>query len=156
LPLQAGKSANYLVTTGSATWDTTGSAGSDNTRSWDLSGTLTGDDEMPILLSSPSGAWWASEFPDATYATVLSHAQPDVLGVFHVDDTGVTLLGVVSQTAGSYDLTYDTPAQILKLPFGAGSSWSSTSYVHGTLDSLPNTFHYEQYEATVDQVGTMK
>jgi hypothetical protein len=156
LPLAAGRSANYLVTT-SGTWNTAGSAAADNSRTWDLSGALSGDNQEPLTLSAPTGTWWGSDFPTATYATVLSTSEPSLLGVFHVDATGVTLLGVVSTSGGatSTELTYDPPAQILSLPFGAGSAWTSTSTVSGTAEGVVAAYS-ETYSSTVDLVGTMK
>ena len=158
LPLAAGRNANYLTAAGSGiSWDTTGSAGSDNMRSWDLSAALAGDTEHSIMLTAPTGAWWASDFPAATYASILSESAPTTLGVFHVDAAGVTLIGVVSSSGGptQTELTYDPPAKILAVPFMAGSSWTSTSTISGTLLGAP-TAYSEEYDSTVDQVGTMK
>jgi len=158
LPLAAGRNANYVIAAGSGiSWDTTGAAGSDNMRSWDLSAALTGDSQHAIMLSAPAGAWWASDFPDATYASILSESSATTLGVFHVDASGVTLLGVVSSSGGptQTELTYDPPAKILAVPFMAGSSWTSTSSISGTLLGAP-TAYSEEYDSTVDQVGTMK
>jgi hypothetical protein len=155
LPLAAGKTANYLIAT-NPTWNTAGSAAANNERSWDLSGALSGDTETPVTLSAPGGAWWAGDFGSATYATVLSSSSP-LLGVFHVDTTGVTLLGVVSPSGGtgSTELTYSPPAKILAVPFMAGSTWTSTSNVTGTADSVVAAYT-EEYDSTVDEVGTMK
>ncbi len=152
LPLAAGKTANYLIAT-NPTWNTAGSAAANNERDWDLSGALSGDTSTPVSLASPSGAWWASDFGSATYATVLSSSST-LLGVFHVDTTGVTLLGVVSPSggAGSTELTYSPPARILAVPFMAGSTWTSTSTV--SADGVPS--YTEEYDSTVDEVGTMK
>jgi hypothetical protein len=155
LPLAAGKTANYLIAT-NPTWDTAGSAAANNERTWDLSGALSGDTNTPVSLSSPSGAWWAGDFGSATYATVLS-AGSNSLGVFHVDDTGVTLLGVVSPSGGTLatELSYSPPARILAVPFMAGSTWTSTSTVTGTLEGIASAYT-EEYDSTVDEVGTMK
>jgi hypothetical protein len=158
LPLAAGRSANFLIATGSnISWNTAGSAGSDGSRSWDLSGALPGDNEQPVMLSSPTGAWWASDFPTATYATLLSKSAPTQLGVFNVGTGGVTLLGVVSSTAGptETELTYDPPAQIVAVPFKDSDTWTSTSTVTGLLSGITDP-HTEEYDSEVDQVGTMK
>lgn len=156
LPLAAGASAPYLVAQ-NPTWDTTGSADAVNNRSWDLSGALTGDNRQTIALTSPAGTWWGSDFPTATYATILSVSQPDLLGVFHVDPTGVTLIGVVSTSAGSTktELTYTPAAQILAVPFSAGSTWTSTSTVTGTYSGVAGYYYDETYASEVDEVGTM-
>jgi hypothetical protein len=155
IPLAAGKTANYLIAT-NPTWNTAGSASSSNERSWDLSGALSGDTNTPVSLSAPTGAWWAGDFGSATYATVLSSSST-LLGVFHVDTSGVTLLGVVSPSggAGSTELSYSPPAKILAVPFMAGSTWTSTSNVTGTADGVVAAYT-EEYDSTVDEVGTMK
>ncbi|HEY3801262.1 MAG TPA: hypothetical protein VGL61_01595 [Kofleriaceae bacterium] len=158
LPLAAGRSANFLIAAGSGIdWDTTGSAAADNSRTWDLSGALAGDGEQPVMLASPSGAWWAGDFPTATYATILSKTEPTLLGVFNVGSSGVTLLGVVSTSAGATktELSYSPPAQILAVPFMASSSWTSTSTVTGYADGIAAEYS-EEYDSIVDQVGTMK
>lgn len=161
LPLAAGSHANFLISaglgSGADTWDTTGSAAPDNSRTWDITG-IVGGTEQAIMLAAPAGAWWAADFTDATYATVLSESAPTLLGVFHVDATGVTLLGVVSTTGGATEteLKYDPPAQILKLPFMASSSWMSMSTVENIETGVPVPVYTEEYDSTVDEVGTMK
>lgn len=154
VPLVAGQSATFLVAT-NATWNTAGSAATDNTRTWDLSGALNGDTDEQIALDTPSGTWWGSDFPTATYATILSTSST-LLGVFHVDANEVTLLGVVSPT-GAYpytEITYNPPAEILALPFQAGTTWTSSSTVTGLADGV-EVVYTEAYSSDVDEVGTM-
>jgi hypothetical protein len=155
LPLVAGRTANFLIAT-SATWNTAGTSNPDNTRTWDLSGALAGDTEEPLALLSPTGTWWQSSFQTATYATTLSSSST-LLGIFHVDASGVTLVGVVSPSGGATqtELTYDPPAKILSLPFSAGSMWTSTSTVSGTAEGVISDYS-EEYDSSVDEIGTMK
>ena len=156
VPLAAGKMASYRVAT-SATWSTTGTA-SGSTRTWDLTGALANDTDTPVTLTAPAGAWWAGAtgFAAATYWTKLQ-AGSDLNGVFHVDATGVTLLGVVSPT-GSYpytEITYDPPARILAVPYKAADTWTSSSTVSGYVNG--GVVNYtEKYVSNVDQTGTMK
>ncbi|MEP6865170.1 MAG: hypothetical protein ABJE66_31420 [Deltaproteobacteria bacterium] len=156
VPLAAGKMANYRVAT-SATWNTAGTAGSGGMRTWTLAGALANDADAPVTLSAPTGTWWAGDsgFATATYWTTLQ-AGSDLIGVFHVDSTGVTLLGVVSPT-GSYpytEITYDPPARILAVPFGAAATWTSSSTVSGYVSgSVVN--YTEKYVSNVDLTGTM-
>jgi hypothetical protein len=154
LPLVAGKMANFRIAT-NATFDTTGVANGDGTRTWHLDVQLSGDTDHSLALAASTGAWWAASFPTATYAASLSSTS-DLLGVFHVDAAAVTLLGVVSPDAGTFrtELSYDPPAKILALPFQAGSTWSSTSTVSGTAQGVISAYS-EHYTALVDQVGTM-
>lgn len=154
LPLAAGKTANFRIAT-DVTFQTAGTAKPDGSRSWNLDIQLSGDADRALSLASPAGQWWESAFPTASYATTLS-ATSDLLGVFHIDDTGLTLLGVVSPDAGTFrtELEYDPPAKILALPFQAGSTWSSTSTISGVAQGVI-TAYTEKYNALVDQVGTM-
>lgn len=154
LPLHAGASARFRIAT-SATWDTAGTASGSGTRAWDLTGQLANDADVTVTLTAPTGAWWAADFADASYATQLA-ASSDLLGVFAVDSTGVVLLGVVSPQAGvqKTELTYDPPARILAVPFHAGSTWSTTSTVSGYAQGVLAAYT-EQYDSRVDEVGTM-
>jgi hypothetical protein len=126
-------------------------------RTWSLTGALSNDTDGAVALTAPSGAWWAGDsgFATATYWTQLQ-AGSDLIGVFHVDANGVTLLGVVSPQ-GNYpytEITYDPPATILKVPFGASDTWTSTSTVSGYLSGVVANYT-EKYVSNVDQVGTM-
>ena len=157
LPLVAGRMATFRIAT-DATFDTAGTANGDGTRRWDLSGQLANDGDRTIALLSPTGTWWAAKFPTASYAAPLS-VESDLLGVFAVDAAAVTLLGVVSPTAGALrtELEYSPPAKILALPFGltGTSTWVSTSTVSGTAQGGVVAYT-EKYDSRVDQVGTMK
>jgi hypothetical protein len=154
IPLAAGRTAKFRIAT-SATWNTAGQSSLDGSRTWDLSGALANDADQMLALSSPSGTWWRADFPTATYATPLA-AGSDLLGVFAVGSASVTLLGVVSPTAGATktELTYDPPAEILAIPMQAGSTWSSTSTVSGYAQGVLAAYT-EAYTSRVDQVGTM-
>ena len=154
LPLVAGRSATFRIATGNVTVDTTGTVNTDRSLSWDLSKQLSGDADQTVMLASPSGAWWASDFATASYSTTLS-ASSDLVGVFQVTASAVELLGVVSPASnGGTELTYDPPAKILAIPFKAGDTWNSTSTVSGTASGVPSAYT-ETYASTVDQVGTM-
>jgi hypothetical protein len=153
--MRAGLVATFRVAT-NATWDTAGESNSDGSRAWDLSGQLANDADDMIALTSPAGAWWAADFPSASYATPLSSTS-NLLGVFRLDGTGLVLLGVVSPDGGAQEteLGYDPPARMLAVPFSAGSTWTSTSTVSGYAQGVV-TGYSEQYDSRVDQVGTMK
>jgi hypothetical protein len=155
LPLHAGASANFRIAS-NATWSTAGTANMDGSRSWDLSGQLSGDADHAVALAAPTGAWWAADFPNATYSTTLSSSS-DLLGVFQLDSTGLVLLGVVSPTGGATktELTYDPPARILAVPFSNGSTWMTSSTVSGYAQGVIGAYS-EDYTTRVDQVGTLK
>ncbi|HVK84163.1 MAG TPA: hypothetical protein VM513_08645 [Kofleriaceae bacterium] len=155
LPLMAGKMATFRVAL-DATFDTAGTPDGGGARRWDLSGALANDADRALGLLSPTGTWWAATFPTASYASTLS-AESDLLGVFHVDATGLTLLGVVSPTAGGArtELEYDPPAQVLAFPITDGATWTSESIVSGLVQGVAGAYS-EEYASMVDKVGTMK
>ncbi len=158
VPLAANKMANFRIAT-SATWSTQGTASTGNTRTWSLTGALANDADRAVTLDAPAGTWWAGHtgFATATYTTTLA-AGSELQGVFHVDSSGVTLLGVVSPSggSGSTELIYSPPAQILAVPFAASSMWTSTSTVTGHSAAFPLGVNYtEKYVSNVDQTGTM-
>ncbi len=155
LPLIAGKMATFRVAL-DATFDTAGTAGTGGTRRWDLTAQLAMDSDRPLALLSPTGTWWASKFPTASYAALIS-AESDLLGVFKVDATALVLLGVVSPDAGSFrtELAYDPPVKILALPVAAAATWVTASAVSGTAQGAFASYS-ERYASLVDQVGTMK
>ena len=154
VPLKAGQMASFRIAT-DATWNTAGHANTDGSRSWDLSGQLANDADSQLALTAAAGTWWAADFPNATYATTLASGS-DLQGVFAVDASSVTLLGVVSPTGGTYktELTYDPAVKILALPFKAGDTWTSTSTVSGYAQGVIVAYT-EEYDSSVDQVGTM-
>ncbi|NUR76450.1 MAG: hypothetical protein HOQ28_09230 [Thermoleophilia bacterium] len=154
LPLVAGRSAKFRIAT-NAMLDTAGTSQGSGSRVWNLAGQLANDSDETIALANPMGTWWKADFPTATYAAPLA-AGSDLQGVFLVDSTGVTMLGVVSPQGGTYktELEYDPPARILAVPFMAGSTWSTTSTVSGYAQGVIVAYT-EKYESRVDQVGTM-
>lgn len=161
LPLGPGLKATYRVAA-SVTIDTTGAAQADGTRNWDFSGALAGDKNVLLETASPTGAWWASSFPTATYAVPLSSAgsTADLLGVFKLDALSLSLLGVVSPTNAASTLTnvkYATPLPVTKLPLQMGSAWTVTNVnVTGTYQGTPGYTYYETYDIKVDAKGHLK
>jgi hypothetical protein len=155
IPHTAGRMATFRVAADGA-FDTAGTAAPNNQRTWDLSAQQAGDADRTLALQSPAGAWWQPKFPTAAYAALLS-IDSDLLGVFAVDATGISLLGVVSPAAGATrtELAYDPPAKILALPLAPSSTWMTTSTVSGTALGVI-TAYTERYQSRVDQIGTMK
>jgi hypothetical protein len=158
VPLAAGKMANFRIAT-DATFNTAGTAAGNGTRTWNLDLALANDADKQIALLAPTGQWWAASFPTASYAVTLAEGS-DLLGVFEIDDTALTLLGVVSPEDGSSrtELAYDPPAKILQFPLVPAATWTTTSTVTGTAAGvliLGGTSYTEQYDATVDITGTM-
>ena len=154
LPLAAGKMATFRIAT-DASFMTAGVANGDGTRTWNLDLALANDADQVIALGAPTGQWWAPSFPTASYAVKLAVGS-ELLGVFQITDSALTLLGVVSPDPGSFrtELAYDPPATILELPVQTGATWTSTSTITG-LAQGGGTAYTEVYDATVDVAGTM-
>ena len=141
-----------------ATWNTAGTAHDDGSRTWDLARPAR-ERCRPACSRSrrPTGDVVARRTSRrATYAATLA-AGSDLLGVFLVDATGVTLLGVVSPTGGTLKTELDVrPARARS---SRCRSWrarpgSSTSTVTGYAQGVFGTYT-EKYDSRVDQVGTM-
>jgi hypothetical protein len=150
--------ATFRIAT-DATFNTAGTANGDGTRTWNLDLALANDADRAISLQAPSGQWWAASFPDATYGVQLA-AGSDLIGVFQITDSALSLLGVVSPEPGSLrtELAYDPPAKILELPITAAATWTSTSTVTGLAEGAiiaAGSSYTEQYDASVDVTGTM-
>ncbi|MBX7191694.1 MAG: hypothetical protein K1X94_06540 [Sandaracinaceae bacterium] len=152
-PLRAGLYATFRIAE-DATVSTAGTT-SGGARRWDLSGALSGDHDERVELLSPDGAWWAGDFPLATYAARLS-ASSDNLGVFQVTDTSLLLLGVVSPTDGftQTKLTNDPPVEVLHFPLTEGSSWTSSTTVSGQALGVV-TAYSEEYTFVADASGVL-
>jgi hypothetical protein len=155
VPLMAGLRATFRVAT-NATVSTAGTTQPDGSRVWDLSGALSGDQDILVETLSPQGAWWASSFANATYATPLS-VSSNLLGVFQATDSALLLQGVVSPTNGApqTNVSYSPAATTLSFPLTMGATFQSTSTVSGMADGIFTTYT-EQYASKVDAHGTMK
>jgi len=154
LPLAAGQTATFRIAT-DATIDTAGQLQPDGSHLWSLDQALSNDADRAIALESPTGQWWAADFPDATYATLLSTTQ-DLRGVFKADAAGLHLLGVVSPSGGATrtELTYDPAVDVLQLPLQTGSKWTSQTTVSGLASGIA-AYYTESYDSRVDAVGTV-
>lgn len=161
LPLGPGLKATYRLaaSTSGVTVDTAGVAQADGTRVWDYTGAITGDKNVLVETVSPTGAWWASAFPTASYAVFLATdaTAGDLYAVFKIDAAALSLLGVVSPADGasSTKVTYATPIPVTKLPLQMGASWTATSSVSGTYAGIFTTYS-ETYDVKVDAKGKVK
>jgi hypothetical protein len=153
VPLRAGLYATFRIAEDAVV--STAGVTMGGARRWDLSGALPGDRDARVELRSPSGAWWAGEFPRATYATALS-ASSENLGVFEVRDDALVLLGVVSPESGPTQtrLTYDPPVPVLRLPLREGATWNVTSTVRGQALGVISAYT-ETYTFVADASGTI-
>jgi len=95
-------------------------------RCWDFSAAQAGDVGAPVAMLPVAGAWYAEDFPDASYATVLDREQ-GWLGLFQLTDAGLFLLGSASERADVMQTAYSPPVELYRFPLQPGSTWVSTS-----------------------------
>lgn len=154
-PMLAGLHASFLIAE-NVTMTTGGVAQPDGSTDWDFSGALSGDHTVVITTDDPSGQWFASKYPGATYTSKLSDTQT-LLGVYQATASALDLLGVVtpSNAAPMTEVSYSPSAEILAVPMQMGSTWTSSSQVSGTLDGVADTYT-EKYESSVDAHGSLK
>jgi hypothetical protein len=123
---------------------------------WDFSGSKPGDTKVFDGLSSPTGAWWQSSFPEASYGQLLD-AETGYLGIYQIDDGHLYLLGVVSPDPGFYrtELSYDPKIDVLRFPLANGDHWTVTSNVSGLASGI-GFFATETWAMAVDDRGQAK
>ncbi len=149
-----GLQVNFLAAQG-VTFDTAGATIEGETV-WDMSVEFPGDHTSSGEYLSIEGQWFEPSFPGATYATRLTDAD-DLLGVFEVTDSALTLRGVVSPLGGAQrtELVYDPAVTVLSFPLVQGKSWESDANVTGVALGLP-TVYAESYENRIDAAGTLR
>jgi hypothetical protein len=154
VPLKAGLHATFRTAT-NVTFDTTGQSAK-NGRYWDMSVTLSGDQNAIVETLPVASAWYANSYPTGTYATKLS-ATSDLLGVFRTGPTALEILGVVSpvNSLTATNVAYSPVAASLQFPLKMGSTWTTTSNASGTASGI-NVFYTDKYESLVDANGTLK
>jgi hypothetical protein len=118
---------------------------------WDL--TSTAGEVHDLVIEPVADKWFASSFPDATYAT-LSDLASGTLGVFRVTDGALLLLGFASDEPDRTLLVYDAPVQTLRFPVRQGDAWVTGARVTGgKLDGQPFA-STDTYRVSVDAIGT--
>jgi hypothetical protein len=123
---------------------------------WDFSAPVSSEAKQFDQLVSPSGQWWAGDFPDATYGERIDDGQ-SAYGVFKVSTDKLELLGVVSEqnSVTATKLKYTTPIVVLQFPMAVSTTWTSESDVSGTASGF-GFFAHEKYVFAVDKRGTTK
>lgn len=154
-PLAPGRMATFRVAL-DVPVDTVGQPGSTaGERTWDFSVAMSGDSDVTSKLEPISGAWFESSFTGASYYTRLSESE-DLLGVFELTDTALTLRGVVSPEAGvaRTELVYDPPITVMPFPMSRASSWDETTTISGVARGVA-AFYTERYQSSVDANGDL-
>ena len=123
---------------------------------WDFSAAVSGEVKQFDQLVDPSGQWWGTDFPTATYGERIDDGQ-QVYGVFRVSSDKLEMLGVVSDQSGTTktELTYATPIVVLQFPLSMGTTWTSQSNVSGVADGIAFLAN-ESYAFDVDARGMTK
>lgn len=150
----AGLSATFRVAQ-DAPVSTAGTPQPGGARRWDLAGALAGDHDVLVQTLAPAGAWWAADFPGATYAARLND-EDDLLGVFEARSDALVLLGIVSPTDGPTRtrLMYDPPVTVLAFPLASAATWSTEARVTGWALGVYG-FYDESYTSLVDAAGEL-
>jgi hypothetical protein len=155
LVFMAGLHATFRIAE-NVTVSTAGETLPDGSRSWDLSGALSGDHDVLVETLTVASTWYASKFPDSSYASPLSDTS-SLLGVFQVTPSDLLLQGVVSPDAGveQTELSYAPAVSTLQFPLMEGATWSTNATVTGMAEGVYGEYT-EGYESSVDAYGTMK
>jgi hypothetical protein len=154
-PLQPGLHAKYRYAS-NVTFSTAGQTQGDGSRIWDMTGALSGDQDIVIDTTSLSNTWYASSFATASYTTLLSPTA-NLLGVFRFGGNELALEGVVSpsQQGQFTNVNYNPEAIAIQFPLAMNATWSSTSTIQGTASGVP-VYYYENYQSKVDAHGKVK
>jgi hypothetical protein len=155
VPLAPGLHANFLAAEDAGV-NTAGTTGADGGVTWDLSVTFSGDHSEAVDTLALGPQWFGADFPGASYTAVLSDTS-DLLGVFTLSETALTLVGVASPTAGSTqtELHYSPAVTVLAFPMALNATWTTTSTVTGTAEGV-DVIYSETYQSTVDAAGALK
>jgi len=155
VPLGPGLRATFRVAR-DARFDTAGEPLGDGMRRWDVSGDLAGDHDVLVETRHLDGAWYADDFPGASYASRLSDGE-DLLGVFELTGASLLLRGVVSPEGGldRTNVSHDPEVETLSFPLELGARWSTDATVTGISSGVVATWR-ERYESEVDARGELE
>jgi hypothetical protein len=153
LVFEVGLGATYRVNDSApVTVDVVGT-GSGGQRYWDFSGSTASDRSVVDELLPLTGAWYAADYPTATYVAWLDEGL-GTLGVFRVTDQALQMLGVVSETPDETNLRYDPPVDLLRFPLAEQDTWLVETTSSGFLNHGWTQLE-ETYQLTVDAAGTV-
>lgn len=148
-----GASGSFLRATGVSV-DTAGTL-SNGKRTWDFQGPYPAEEAIVSTLEPMAGKWFASDFPDASYAWWLEGSE--LYGVYLSSAGSVTLLGYASRTdapAGRSLAHYEPPLLMFRAPMTQGDTWKTSAKLSGS-SFLGPIDQDDEYTATVDAGGTM-
>lgn len=155
IPIKAGLKATYRVAQ-DETVSTAGTPSSGGKRAWDFSTAFASDTNVIVETQALAGKWYASDFPNAAYASKLREGT-DLVGVFDLAPATLSIEGVVSSVDGvsGTNLKNDPPVAVITFPLKTGAKWSTETTVSGKLSGVPGAYT-EKYASDVDAAGTLK
>jgi hypothetical protein len=114
--------------------------------------TSTAGDVHAFTLTPVAGQWFAGSFPGGDYA-IVSDVASGILGIYHVTDQAVLLLGFASADPNTTLLVYDQPVTTLRFPVTAGDGFVTGGKITGgTLNGQPFA-STDTYRVSVDGPG---
>lgn len=145
-PLSAGLTAHFRVAESEAGLpvDLNGTDCAEGT-CWDFSADRDGDTAEVVELIDPAGLWFADDFPDATYVSVMDRER-GWLGAFRLTDAGLELLGTASGAEGEMKTTYDPPVQLYRFPLHPGDHWTVETTQSGYMNYGIPVFTNDTYD----------
>ncbi len=118
---------------------------------WNFSAATAQDQRVLDEVIPPTGQWWSSSYPDATFATVVDRST-NLLGVYRVSDGALELLGSVSTEQNRTNLRFSPAVAVLRFPLMVGSTWTQTVTGTGFVNFTPLT-NTTTYTTRIDQQG---
>lgn len=108
----------YVYTQGNSAYISPGESGANQT--WDLSG-LSSDETFVTTITAPAGLPGATNFPNATFASVIS--GQDAIGYSAIQSNRIEIVGLYTQTVV---MTYPNPQTQLEFPLSYQATYSDT------------------------------
>jgi hypothetical protein len=126
----------------------------DGSTFWDFSKEPSGTTREVDELLSLKGLWYANDYKDASYASILDRTL-NLYGVYKATPGALLLMGAASRTKNQVKTSYDKPIEVLKFPLKVGSTWTSTGTSSGTFNFAPYRAT-ETYKFEADAKGKLK
>jgi len=127
--LAPGSIAHLLVAEGHQPVDLMGSP-CEAGRCWDFAAPRENDARRIVELYPVEGAWYAEEFPEASYASLLD-SERRWLGLFRLSEGGLDLLGTASEEPRDMLTTYEPPVRLYQFPLSVGDAWVAETTQNG-------------------------
>lgn len=120
---------------------------------WDFSATRATDRRTLDEVQAPTGKWWSSLYPSATFALPINRAS-SLSAVYHSTDSALQILATVSRDTGITNVAFNPAIDAIRFPLRVGSTWTVTSAGNGLYNGV-GTSTVNSYRFTVDKRGTV-